>query len=101
MDGSLGALESLPCAISPLNGPANTRDLAWPHKISDFKTGRAGTRIFPGRDQAKISADLALPETKYRKSRVEQAALTRPVLAKSLWPGIRGTAWWARQGSNL
>ena len=50
MDGYLVALELRPCAISPLNGPTSTRDLAWPHKISGFKTGRAGTRIFAAGD---------------------------------------------------
>ena len=35
-----------PCAISPLNGPANTRDLAWPHKISGFKARAPGPEFF-------------------------------------------------------
>ena len=73
MDGYLVALESRPCAISPLNGPANTRDLAWPHKISDFKTGRAGTRIFPAGDQAQISAGLAC-----QRPNIENRASNRP-----------------------
>jgi hypothetical protein len=50
MDGYLVALESRPCVTSPQNGAANTRDLAWPHKISGFKAGRAGTRIFAAGD---------------------------------------------------
>ena len=58
---------------SPLNGPANTRDLAWPHKISDFKTGRAGTRIFPAGDQAQISAGLAC-----QRPNTENHASNRP-----------------------
>ena len=50
MDGYLVALESRPCAISPLNGPANTRDLAWPHKISVSRQSGARNRIFSARD---------------------------------------------------
>ena len=59
--------------ISPLNGPANTRDLAWPHKISSFKAVCAGTRIFPARDQAQISPGLAS-----KRPNVENRASTRP-----------------------
>ena len=71
MDGYLVVLESRPCAISPLNGPANMRDLACPHKISDFKTGRVRTRIFPARDSAQTSAclDCQRPNTENRASK--------------------------------
>ena len=102
MDGYLAALESRPCAIPPLNGPANTKDLAWPHKISDFRGGLRRDQNFSGQ-RLSPNFDLSrLPETKYRKSCVEQAALTRPVRAKSLLSEIPGTAWWRTQSeSNL
>jgi hypothetical protein len=73
MEGYLVALEPRPCAISPLNGPAKTRDLAWPHKITGFMAVCAGTRIFPARDQAQISADLAR-----QRLNIENRASNRP-----------------------
>ena len=84
MDSYLGALGSQPCVISPLNGPANTRDLAWPHKIFRFQDRWRRDQNFSGRRPGQNFGRSRLPETKYRKSRVEQAALTRPFLTKSL-----------------
>ena len=59
MDDYLGALEWRPCVISPLNGPANTRDLAWPYKISDFKSRRAGPEFSRPETKPKFSPGLA------------------------------------------
>ena len=73
MDGYLAALESRPCAISPLNGPANTRDLAWLHKFCDIKAVCAGTGIFPAGVQAQISAGLAC-----QRPNIENGTSNRP-----------------------
>ena len=83
MDGYRGALEWRPCVTSPLNGPANTSGLAWPHKMSGFKQARRDQN-FSGRRLSPNFGGSRLPETKLRKSPVEQAALTRAVLAKAL-----------------
>src|SRR5262245_11439179 len=56
---------------------------------------------FSGRRLSPNFGGSRLPETKFRKSPVEQAALTRAFLAKALQSEIRGTAWWAREDSNL
>ena len=71
MDGCLVALESRPCAISPLNGPANMRDLAWPHKIFLFQDRARRDQNFSGRRLSPNFGRSRLPETKYRKLCVE------------------------------
>ena len=64
--------------------PCNTRDLAWPHKTFRFQGTRRRDQNFFGRRPSPNFGRSRLPETKYRKSCVEQAALTRAFLAKSL-----------------
>ena len=54
MDGYLVALESRACAISPLNGPANTRDLACPHNMSGFKQAAPGPEFFEPETKPKF-----------------------------------------------
>src|SRR6476646_6287765 len=68
---------------------------------------------FPISRQVAPGPEFFQPETKPKfrpvsplrdqisKSCVEQAALTRAFLAKSLELEIHGTAWWAREDSNL
>jgi hypothetical protein len=59
MDGYRGVLEFQPYATSLPNGTANTRGLASPHKVSGFKAGRAGTRIFAVGDHTRVWARIA------------------------------------------
>ena len=73
-----------PFAAVLLNGPTNTRDLACPHKISGFKDRPRRDQNFSGQRLSPNFGRSRLPETKYRKSCVEQPALTGPLLTKSL-----------------
>jgi len=84
MDGYRGVLEFQPYATSLPNGTANTRGLASPHKVSGFKAGRAGTRIFAVGDHTRVWARIACQTPKYRKWYVERAAPTWPFLGESL-----------------
>ena len=56
MDGYLGALGSLPCTISPLNGLANTRDLAWPHRFLAIRRAAPGTKLFRSETKPRIGS---------------------------------------------
>ncbi len=55
-----------------------------------------GTEFFRPETKPKFRP-VRLSETKYQKPYVEQGALTRPILAKSLRSEIRRTAWWRTQ----
>jgi hypothetical protein len=76
MDACRAALAWRPCVTSPLNGPANTSGLAWPHKMSGQNF--SSRRLSPNFGWSR------LPETKFRKSPVEQPALTRAFLSMAL-----------------
>jgi hypothetical protein len=83
MDGSRGVLESQPYVTFLPNGPANTRDLAWPDKIRGFKAGHAGTRIFAARDQTQIPAGLACQRANI-KNRASNTPRQRGLFSQSL-----------------
>jgi hypothetical protein len=83
MDGYLGALEWRPCAISPLNGPANTRDLDYPPMMSGFKQAAPGPEFFQ-------------PETKPKFRPVSPA---RDQIPKNTCRIGRANAGFSRKGS--
>ena len=67
----------------PLNGPANTRDLAWPHKISGFKAGRRRDQNFSGR---RLSPNFHSPPARDQISKIvcRTSRANAGFLAKSL-----------------
>ena len=73
MDGYLGALGSLPCTISPLNGLANTRDLAWPHRFLAIRRAAPGPKLFWPETKPRIWVSPA-----YHRPNIENRASTRP-----------------------
>src|SRR5512139_4100849 len=83
MDGCRAALAWRPCVTSPLNGPANTSGLDWPHKMSGFKQAAPGPEFFG-------------PETKPKFRRLSPA---RDQIPKIICRTGRANAGFSRDGS--